>query len=134
MTHPLPANFRLIHLDLAREAGHPVGSMRDGYSLVLPIADDGRIDEQAAHAHGEACRVSRIAGGEPELGGVIRRGPGGHWTFDYGLETETPLRLSEHHLQPGEYLSVRRGEDEHTYVVISLQPIPAGSRVMDATA
>ncbi len=129
MTQSLPGGFRLIHLDLARERGHPEGSARDGYVLVLPLLPDGRIDEAVAHAHAEALRVGRVVGGEPVMSGTIRREPGGRWVFDYGVEVETPFRLSQERLQPGEYVSIRRGEDEHTYRVISLQPIPPGARL-----
>lgn len=129
MTQRLPSGFRLIHLELAREAGHPAGSARDGYTLVLPVRPDGHIDEDVAHAHADACRVARIAGGETELSGLIRRESGGRWVFDYGVEHENPFRLSQERLEPGEYVSIRRGEDEHTYRVISLQPLPAGSKL-----
>jgi hypothetical protein len=130
MSQALPARFRLIHLDLAREAGHPEGSSRDGYVLVLPLDENGRIDERLVQTHSDACCVGRILEGEPGPRGTVRHGAGGRWTFDFGDEVELPFKLSEQCFRPGEYLSLRREDQEHTYRVVALQPIPTGATIL----
>lgn len=122
----VPDHFFVVHLDLAREPDHPEGSIEDRYTLLLPLGEDGRIIEPEARAFPDYCRVSRRSGQEDIKRGLIRRDSEGGWLFDFGddeAEPEIGLRLSEERFNPGEYISVQRGGDQHTYRVISLQPL-----------
>jgi hypothetical protein len=123
---PVPDHFCVVHLDLAREAGHPNGSVNDRYTLVLPLGPDGRILEAAAKRHPDFCRVSRAGEDGDIIRGLMRPGSGAGWSFDFDGETDEPelgFRFSEERFVPGEYVSIVRGGDEHTYRVISLQPL-----------
>ena len=122
----VPDHFYVVHLDLAREPGHPDGSVEDRYTLLLPLAEDGRIIEPEARAYPDYCRVSRASGQADIKRGLIRRDSDGAWVFDFGeaeAEPEVGFRFSQERFNPGEYVSIRRGEKQHTYRVISLQPL-----------
>ena len=122
----VPEHFQIIHLDLAREPGHPEGSALDRYTLLLPLADDGRIIVPEARAHPDDCRVAHACGQDEIKHGVIRRDADGAWIFDFGDaegEPEVGFRLARERFSPGEYISIQRGKDQHTYRVVSLQPV-----------
>jgi hypothetical protein len=121
-----PDHFHIVHLDLAREPGHPDGSAQDRYTLLLPLAADGRIIVPEARAHSDYCRVSHACGQDDIKRGWIRRGDDGAWVFDFGDaegEPEIGFRLAQEQFNPGEYVSILRGAHEHTYRVVSLQPV-----------
>ena len=121
-----PRLFQLIHLDLAREPGHPEGSTQERYTLVLPLLADGRIDQTTCRAFPDLCTVARVAEDGGILRGLVHRDADGTWTFDYGdaVETaETGFRFGDEHFKPGEYVTIVRDGVEHPYRVISLQPI-----------
>ncbi|MGZ3272510.1 MAG: hypothetical protein ACXU82_04250 [Caulobacteraceae bacterium] len=128
MLTELPAHevFRIIHLDLAREPGHPEGSAQDRYTLVLPLDKDGRIDLDYCRSFPDLCRVAHASFPGGVHRGLIRRETDGTWTFDYGdadAEDEAGFRFSDERFTPGEYVSVIRHGVAHPYKVISLQPM-----------
>lgn len=120
----IPDVFRIIHLDLAREPGHPNGSPEDRYTLVLPLDANARIDLDYCRQFPDLCRVAHAS---PEDGihrGLVRPEANGAWTFDYGdadHESEVGFRLGDEQFVPGEYVSVVRDGEAHPYRVISLQ-------------
>ena len=122
----LPNSFHRIRLELAREPGHPEGDHLTAYEIIAPLDKDGRLDAEAARAHRDACRVTRIRRGvEPEHG-VLRHRPGGSWAFHYDLgdggEDDDPgYRLGQHLFVPGEYVTIQEDEGAHTYRVISVR-------------
>lgn len=119
------AQLHIIHLDLAREPGHPEGSVRDRYTLVLPLKTDGRIDEAYCRGVPDLCTVARLSEDGGIKRGLIRREPDKTWVFDYGDAVEgaeTGFRFSQEHFTPGEYVSIERDGVQHPYRVISLQP------------
>lgn len=127
----LPRSFREIHLELAREKGHPEGDRATGYTLIVPLDDDGRIDAEVWKTHREACRVIRIRPlSEDTRGNVVRR-PGGTWAFRYSNDpADTPAigdevgyNFAKERFVPGEYVSVREDNREHTYVVKAVRPL-----------
>ena len=71
MLAAIPAHqvFKIIHLDLAREPGHPQGSALDRYTLILPLDDDGRIDPDYCQSFPDLCRVAHVS-----IGGGVHRG------------------------------------------------------------
>ena len=118
-------NFQVIHLSLAREAGHPEGSTRDYYTLVLPLDAEGRIDAADCKACPDLCAVSRVSEDGGIKRGLIRR-EGQTWVFDYGdavEEQDTGFRFDDERFVPGEYVSVQRDGLQHPYRVISLRPL-----------
>src|SRR6185312_5137825 len=102
----IPDHFQVVHLDLARETGHPTASANDRYTLLLPLGEDGRILEAQARRHPDYCRVSRM---DPEGGivrGLMRPGPDRNWRFDFGEAEESGFRFAEQCFSPGEYVAV----------------------------
>jgi hypothetical protein len=122
----VPDHFFVVHLDLAREPGHPDGAIEDRYTLLLPLAADGRILEREALAAADFCRVSHKAGSADIKRGLILRNDDSAWVFDFGSAEGPPeigFRLSQERFSPGEYMSIQRGQAQHTYRVVSIQPL-----------
>lgn len=124
----LPANFRRIRLELAREAGHPEGDSHIGYIVLAPLDSDGRLDIETAREHREECRVTRFHAGRDRDEGYLRRRPGGSWAFHYdfedGAEDDDPgYRLGDHRFVSGEYVTIQEDEGAHTYRVIKVEPV-----------
>jgi hypothetical protein len=121
----LPREFRRIRLELAREPGHPVGSRRDGYQLIAPLDGDGRIDATLWRAHRGACGVTRFRATEDDEIGHLVHKQGGSWAFHYDVagegDDEEGYRFQNERFQVGEYLSVREGDKQHTYRVVSVE-------------
>ena len=118
--------FRIIHLDLAREPGHPQGSIEDRYTLILPLDADGRIDADYCRQFPDLCRVSHSSPDGGVHRGLVRREADETWTFDYGdadRTVEMGFRLEQERFVPGEYVSVVRNGQEHPYRVVSLQDL-----------
>lgn len=121
----LPESFRHIHLELAREQDHPLGDRDHGYDILAPLTDDGFIDGDLATAHKKDCRVRRFRPGEEDAIGVLWRGPGGRWSFDYHdtpiEDDEAGYRFSEERFVVGEYISIREDDGEmHTFQVMQV--------------
>lgn len=124
----LPTNFRSIRLELAREPGHPEGSSHIGYTVIAPLDKEGRLDVETAREYKQECRVVRFHAGRELEEGYLRRRPGGSWAFHYdfddGDEDDDPAyRLGEHRFVGGEYVTIQEDEGEHTYRVISAEPL-----------
>lgn len=117
-----------VVLELAREAGHPLGDRQHGYHLYVPLTDDGHIDAAAWREQRSACRVRRFRPGSDEAHGRLVHGPGGRWILTYGPSEdagdEVGFRLDEERLVPGEYVSIREDDGKlHTFQVISCKPV-----------
>jgi len=128
MLTEMPAHnvFKIIHLDLAREPGHPEGSTEDRYTLVLPLNAESYIDPDYCRSFPDLCRVTHVSFAGGVHRGLVRRDSDGTWTFDYGdadPEDEVGFRFSHERFTPGEYVSVIRDGEAHPYKVISLQPL-----------
>lgn len=124
----LPANFRRIRLELARESGHPQGDAGIGYTMVAPLTSSGLLDIDAARHFREQCKVIRFRRGEDSVEGYLRRKPGGWWAFHYdlgdGVEDDDPgFRFERHRFSPGDYITVLEDEGAHTYRVVSAEPL-----------
>lgn len=124
----LPAAFRRIRLELAREAGHPEGDPGIGYTVLAPLTDDGRLDVETARRHRQDCKVICFRVGEESQEGYLRRRPGGSWAFHYDLpdheEDDDPgYKFGDHRFAPGEYVTVMEDEGAHTYRVASVEPL-----------
>ncbi|MGV8840263.1 MAG: hypothetical protein ACWA6X_08155 [Bauldia sp.] len=121
----LPETFRKVHLELAREPGHPEGDARHGYDLLIPLDDDGRIDAAAWRQHRAQTRIRRFRPGEADLIGVLARKPGGSWYFDYAEgdgDNEAGFRFGDEAFIPGEYVSIRENDGGmHTFRIIAVE-------------
>lgn len=119
----LPAAFRRVTLELAREPGHPAGDSGDRYTLVVPLRADGRVDAELAKAHREACRFGHQLDGVTRRGSLVH-GPGGRWELVYDdpatAAGEVAFRLDEERLQSGEYVSIVREDGDHPYRVMAV--------------
>jgi hypothetical protein len=123
--HNLPDSFKHIRLELAREPGHPGGDTHHGYDILAPLQQDGKIDGTQATAHKASCRVRRFRSGEEDAIGILARGPGGHWHFDYDTtrsdDDEAGFRFEDEKFVLGEYVSVREDDGVmHTFRVMQV--------------
>jgi len=116
----LPAQFRQIRIELAREPGHPEGDTGYAYVIVAPLDAEDRIDAKLQREHHEACRVTRLRPDQDDQHGLLVH-RGGGWAFHYA---DTPDEVA-HHLANerfvfGEYVSINEGGKMHTYRVVSV--------------
>lgn len=123
---PLPRAFRVIQLELAREAKHPEGSREYGYRMVAPLDGDGRIDADLWKQHRDACKVVRFRPNEEdEVGHLVRKGTG--WAFHYDVQgedaDEAGYRLGDERFDIGEYVSIREDDEMHTFRVTSVEHV-----------
>jgi hypothetical protein len=117
-TAQLAAKFRRIRMELARGKGHPVDDTHEGYDLLVPLDDCGRLDADEHKHHQSQCRVRRFRPKGGELCGRLRREPGGQWYFEYengDCNDELALQWSGEHFLWGEYISVRSSGTIYTY-------------------
>ncbi|MCI4644034.1 MAG: hypothetical protein MRY64_04555 [Hyphomonadaceae bacterium] len=115
-----PSSFRHIHLELAREAGHPAGDAEHGYDILAPLTADGHLDAAAWKTHKEKCRVRRFRPHEEDEIGTLLHGPGGRWfiSYDETGEAERGYRFEDERFVPGEYVSIREDDGVvHTFRV-----------------
>jgi len=120
----LTSNFRNIRLLLAREKGHPEGDREEGYDVLVPLTNEGRIDAEEWKSHRASCRVRRFRTGEEDLIGRLRRKPGGQWYFDYAegdRDDEIGFHLGDERFVTGEYVSIARNGTMHTYQVARVE-------------
>lgn len=122
----LPRVFRRIHLELAREPGHPSGDPHDRYTLIAPLDSADRVDAAVWREHRDACRVVHEHQGET-VAGLLVREPGGSWRFRYGdgeaEDEERAYRFGDEQLRPGEYVSISREDGTHPYRVTAVAPL-----------
>lgn len=123
-TRELAPAFRHVRLLLARDKGHPDGDREEGYDLLLPLGREGFLDPHEWKKSQESCRVRYFQKGETVRIGRLRRKPGGQWYFDYeegDRDDEIGFRLGEECFRLGEYVSVGRGHEFHTYQVARVE-------------
>ena len=109
---------------LARERGHPEGDSSEGYDLLLPLDDSGRLAPAIWKANQTTCRVRCFAGDADVAIGRLRRKPGGQWYFDYAEgddDDEIGFRLGEERFVTGEYVSIGSKGTMHTYQVARVE-------------
>ena len=120
----LTPKFRHVRLLLAREKDHPAGDREEGFDLLMPLDDEGKLDPSEWKAHQEVCRVRHFRSGDDDLIGRLRRKPGGQWYFDYvegERDDEIGFRLGEERFITGEYVSIRSAGVMHTYQVVRVE-------------
>lgn len=120
----LTPNFRHVRLLLARGKGHPEGERQEGYDLLVPLDDEGRLDARQWKTHQAFCRVRRFDEDGDVRIGRLRRKPGGQWYFDYeegDSDDEIGFRLGEERFITGEYVSIGRQASMHTFQVARVE-------------
>ncbi|MGE0750986.1 MAG: hypothetical protein AB7K64_10410 [Variibacter sp.] len=125
----IPHAFKRICLHLARSKEFPVGSARHGYELVAPLDENGHIDVSLWKKHRDRCHVRRFWNGEDDRVGYLVHKPGGsehaRWVFDYDAsrsdDDEAGYRFGAHTFSPGEYITLRDNNGEHTFRVASVE-------------
>jgi hypothetical protein len=115
----LPAQFRQIRIELAREPGHSLGDSAFAYLFTAPLDGDDRIDAALWRKHREACRVARLRPNGDQHGHLVHRGGG--WAFSYpGAPDEVGFHFADECFVAGEYVSITQGGKSHTYRVASV--------------
>ena len=117
--------FMRIRLEAARSREFPEGSTHHGYSFVLPLNGDGKLD-RAAFAHDpQICTVRRFWGGEDDEVGHLIKNRGGRFAFSFREDEEPIHRLDEHVFRAGEYLSVKEPDGKiYAFKVTEVRPAP----------
>jgi hypothetical protein len=120
----IPAQFRQIRIELAREPGHPEGDTTVAYLIIAPLDADDRIEPVLWRDHREACRIARQRPGEQDDHGHLIHRQGGSWAFHYDAGTNTPDEVGFHFADQrfviGEYVTINEGGKPHTYRVVSV--------------
>ena len=116
----LPAQFRQIRIELAREPGHPEGDTGFAYVIIAPLDSDNRIDPALLRERREACRVVRLRPDKADEHGHLVHGGGG-WAFHYAnVPDEVGFHFADERFVPDEYVSIDEGGKMHTYRVVSV--------------
>ncbi|RFB76567.1 hypothetical protein [Methylovirgula sp. 4M-Z18] len=126
-----PTCFYHVHLELARERGHPQGDSREGHDLLVPWDAQQHLDPVGWKAHREVCRVRHFAPPPAEdMHAQLRRKPGGHWSLDYesddassAEDEDSGPRRNQARLLPGEYVSIQNQGVMHTYRVTEVKQL-----------
>ena len=119
----LPAQFRQIRIELAREPGYPEGDVDVAYVIVAPLDTDDRIDPTLWREHREACRIARLRPDQEDDHGHLVHRQGG-WLFRYETGAHMPdevgFHFAEERFISGEYVSINEGGKMHTYRVAAV--------------
>src|ERR1700687_4935244 len=120
----LPAQFRQIRIELAREPGHPEGDTDVAYVIVAPLDADDRIDPTLWREHREACRIVKLRPDKQDAHGYLVHRPGGGWAFHYetgaNMPDEVGFHFADERFVSGDYVSINEGSKMHTYRVASV--------------
>lgn len=116
----LPAQFRQIRIELAREPGHPEGDTGCAYVIIAPLDADDRIDPKLQREHRKACRITRLRPHQDDQHGhLVHRGGG--WAFSYAdTPDEVGYHFADERFVSGEYVSINESGKMHTYRVVSV--------------
>lgn len=118
----LPAQFRQIRIELAREPGHPEGDASVAYVIIAPLDTNDKIDPALWRAHREACRVTRLQPNEEDDHGHLVHRQGGGWVLHSESSKPDPVgfHFTDERFMLGEYVSINEGGKMHTYRVTSV--------------
>ena len=116
-----------IVLKLARNPGFPAGDETQGYVLVAPLDQDGRLDPDEWRKKRDVCTVVRFKPGEDRDADGLLTHNGTHWFFHYDEvregDDEPVFRLGDHRLAAGEYVTIHESDGESlTYRIAQSAP------------
>jgi hypothetical protein len=115
-------------LELARSHDFPDGSTRHGYTFILPLDKNGRLDRDAYARKPEICTVHRFWEGEGDEVGQLERRRGDSWAFSFRIgeaDDEAIHRLGDHVFRAGEYVSVREHDGRIlTFRIVDVRAAP----------
>lgn len=118
----LPAQFRQIRIELAREPGHPDGDAGVAYVIIAPLDANDKIDPALWRVHREACRITRSRPNEEDEHGHLVHRQGGGWILHYesNKPDATGFHFADERFVSGEYVSINEGGKMHTYRIVSV--------------
>ncbi|MBF0664277.1 MAG: hypothetical protein IR159_01815 [Brevundimonas sp.] len=120
------ADFYHIRLEMAREPGRPAGDPGEGYDIVAPLDDEGRLDPAGWRADPGRCYARRFSDGQTEAKGRLHY-DGKRWIVDLepgDAADAVGFRFGEERFTAGEYVSLTLPDGEqHTYVVAAAKPL-----------
>ena len=118
----LPAQFRQVRIELAREPGHPEGDASVAYVIIAPLDVNDKIDAALWRAHREACRITRLRPNEADEHGHLVHRQGGGWVLQYDSNKPDArgFHFADERFVSGEYVSINEAEKMHTYRVASV--------------
>lgn len=120
----LPAQFRQIRIELAREPAHPEGDATVAYVIIAPLDADDRIDPALWREHREACRITRLRPDQKDAHGYLVHRRDGGWAFHYDRGADVPdevgFHFADERFVSGEYVSINEGGKMHTYRVAAV--------------
>jgi hypothetical protein len=120
----LPAQFRQIRIELAREPGHPKGDSAVAYVIIAPLDADDRIEPVLWREHREACRIARLRSDQHDDHGHLVHRQGGSWAFHYDAGANTPdevgIHFADQRFVTGEYVTINESGKPHAYPVVSV--------------
>jgi hypothetical protein len=118
----LPAQFRKIRIELAREPDHPEGDAGVAYVILAPLDANDKIDPALWRAHREACRITRSRPNEDDEHGHLVHRQGGGWILHYesNKPDATGFHFADERFVSGEYVSINEADKMHTFRVVSV--------------
>ena len=118
----LPAQFRKIRIELAREPDHPEGDAGVAYVILAPLDANDKIDPALWRAHREACRITRSRPSEEDEHGHLVHRQGGGWILHYesNKPDATGFHFADERFVSGEYVSINEAGKMHTFRVTSI--------------
>ena len=119
--------LKRITLQLARNPGVPAGAADQGYIIIAPIDQAGKLDVEGWRAHRKACRVFRFHPDDAEKADGWLKHRGNNWFFHYDEDEEgddeAAFRFGAHVFREGEYLTISHpGSEAQTYRVTDIAP------------
>jgi len=117
----LPAQFRRIRIELAREPDHPEGDAGIAYVIIAPLDANDRIDPTLWREHREACRITRLRPNEEDDHGHLVHRQGGGWVLHYSNKPDSVgFHFADERFVAGEYVSINEDSKMHTYRVTTV--------------
>lgn len=117
-------SWKVIRLTLARTPEFPEGSSEHAYQLVLPLTEDGLVDQAAFDRMPARATVQRLSPAQAvQRGAILKRE--GRFAFSYApgdADDEDVYHLENHRMREGEYITLTEPDgDRMPYRVVSVR-------------
>lgn len=125
-----------VRIALARTPQFPQGSSSHAYELIVPLAEDNRIDQAAFKAFPARASVQHVVPNRPaKRGAILLRN--GRYAFSYApgdADDEAIYHSENHPLGIGDYVTIMEpGKEAQPYRVESVTPLPPAPDVCVST-